>query len=68
MAKIMVNVQKRFKGASAEANFWYGENIDYVEKKAQNSEFHWNWTSKITNIVFFQIYVHELLASNISII
>ena len=40
MAKIMVNIQKWLKGASAEAIFWYGENIDHVEKKAQNSEFH----------------------------
>ena len=31
--KIMVNVQKRLKGASAEAGFWYGENIDHVKKK-----------------------------------
>ena len=41
MAKIMVNVQKRLNGASAEADFWYGDNLDHVEKKAQNSEFHW---------------------------
>ena len=40
MAKIMVNVQKRLKGASAEADFWYGEIIEHVEKKVQNSEFH----------------------------
>ena len=33
-AKIMVNVQKRLKGASAEANFWHGENIEHVEKKS----------------------------------
>ena len=33
MAKIMVNIQKWLKGASAEADFWYGENIDHVEKK-----------------------------------
>ena len=32
-AKIMVNVQKRLKGASAKANFWHGENIEHVEKK-----------------------------------
>ena len=35
----MVNVQKRLKGASAEANFWHGENIRCVEKKAANSDF-----------------------------
>jgi len=34
MAKIMANVQKRLKGASVEAGFWYGENIDHVEKKS----------------------------------
>ena len=33
VAKIMVNVQKRLKGASAKANFWHGENIEHVEKK-----------------------------------
>ena len=37
-AKIMVNVQKRLKGASAEANFWHGENIEHVEKKAPNND------------------------------
>ena len=41
MAKIMINAQKRLNGASAEADFWYGDNLDHVEKKAQNSEFHW---------------------------
>ena len=40
MAKMMINVQERLKGASAKADFWYGENIDHFEKKAQNSEFH----------------------------
>ena len=43
MAKIMVNVQERLKGASVEADFWYGENMNHIddrEKKAQNSEFH----------------------------
>ena len=35
-----MDVQKRLKGASAEADFWYGKNMDYVEKKAQNSVFH----------------------------
>ena len=40
MAKIMINVQNRLKVASAEADFWYGDNLDHVEKKAQNSEFH----------------------------
>ena len=33
MPKIMVNVQKRLKGASAEADFWYGKNMDHVYKK-----------------------------------
>ena len=30
----MVNVQKRLKGASAEADFWYGENIDHIKEKS----------------------------------
>ena len=34
MAKIMANVQKRLKGASVEADFWYGENIGLAEKKS----------------------------------
>ena len=34
MARIMANVQKRLNGASAEADFWYGENQDHVEKKS----------------------------------
>ena len=38
MDKIMVNVQKGLNGAAAEADFWYGDNLDHVEK---NSEFHW---------------------------
>ena len=29
----MVNFQKRLKGASAEADFWHGENIEHAEKK-----------------------------------
>ena len=29
----MANVQKRLKGASVEADFWYGENIGLAEKK-----------------------------------
>ena len=33
MAKIKVNVQKRLKGGSVEADFWHGENIDHGEKK-----------------------------------
>ena len=33
MAKIKVNVQKRLKGGSVEADFWHGENIDHDEKK-----------------------------------
>ena len=33
----MVNVQKRLKGASVEADFWHGENLHHLEeKKAQN--------------------------------
>ena len=34
MAKIMVNVQKRLKGASVRAEFLFGEKIDYAEKKS----------------------------------
>jgi len=34
MAKIMVNFQKRLKGASVEADFWYGKNIGLAEKKS----------------------------------
>ena len=34
MAKIMANVQKRLNGASAEADFWYGDNLDHVENKS----------------------------------
>ena len=34
MAKIMVDDQKRLNGASAEADFWYGDNLDHVEKKS----------------------------------
>ena len=30
----MVNVQKRLKGASVEADFWHGEIIEHVEKKS----------------------------------
>ena len=30
----MVNFQKRLKGASAEADFWHGENIEHAEKKS----------------------------------
>ena len=33
MVKITTNVQERLKGASVEADFWYGENIDHVQKK-----------------------------------
>ena len=34
----MVNVQKRLNGVSAEADFWYGNNLDHhVGKKAQNT-------------------------------
>ena len=39
MVKITVNVQKRVKGASVEADFLHGENIDHEKKKAQNSNF-----------------------------
>ena len=41
MAKIMVNVQKRLNGASAEVDFWHGENIDHAEKKVLNNDFYW---------------------------
>ena len=34
MAKIMINVQKRLNGASAEVDFWYGDNLDHVNKKS----------------------------------
>ena len=34
----MVNVQKRLKGASAEANFWHGEYIDHAEIEVVKSE------------------------------
>ena len=37
----MANVQKRLKGASFGADFLYDENIDYAEKKAQNSYVEW---------------------------
>ena len=37
----MVNVQKRLKGASAEADFWHIKYIEHVEKKAPNSDFRW---------------------------
>ena len=33
----MANVQKRLKGASVEADFWYGENIGLAEKKSSNT-------------------------------
>ena len=33
-AKIMANVQKMLKGASAEADFWHGKNIEHAEKKS----------------------------------
>ena len=33
MAKIMINVQKRLNGASSEADFWHGENLDRPEVK-----------------------------------
>ena len=54
----MVNVQKRLKGASFGAEFLYGENLYYTEKKAQNSYFEWGplhgeiGLLKKTNIVF----------------
>ena len=31
----MVNVQKRLKGASAEADFWHGEYMNMLRKKLQ---------------------------------
>ena len=34
MTKIMVNVQKRLKGASVDVDFWHGENIDTVKEKS----------------------------------
>ena len=40
MVKIMVDVQKRLKGASVRAEFLSGENIDHAEKKTQNSDFY----------------------------
>ena len=33
IAKMMVNVQKRLKGASVKADFWHGEYIDHADKK-----------------------------------
>ena len=51
MAKIMVNVQKRLNRASTEDDFWYGDNVDHVKKKAQN--------------IVLQISVHKLLASKL---
>ena len=36
----MANVQKTLKGASVEADFRHGENIDDAEKKDSNSKFH----------------------------
>ena len=30
MVRIMIDVQNRLKGASAEADFWYGDNLDHV--------------------------------------
>ena len=33
MVKIAVNVQKRVKGASVEADFLHGENINHEKKK-----------------------------------
>ena len=35
----MVNVQKRLNGASAEADFWYSDNIDQAEKKIKIASF-----------------------------
>ena len=39
MAKIMVNVQKRLKGDSVEADFWHGEKVDHDEKKLKIASF-----------------------------
>ena len=33
----MINVQKRLNGASSEADFWHGENLDRPEVKTINS-------------------------------
>ena len=41
MAKIMVNVQKRLNGASVQADFLYGENIDHSKKRVLNNDFTW---------------------------
>ena len=68
MAKIMVNVQKRLNGASAEADFWYGDNLDHVEKKDQNSEFHWGPLHGENGNIVLQISVHKLLVSKIGFI
>ena len=34
MVKIVVNVQKRLKGASAEGDFCHGENKEHAEEKS----------------------------------
>ena len=39
MAKIMVNVQKKLNGASANADFWYGDNLDHGGKKLKIASF-----------------------------
>ena len=41
LAKITANVQKNMIPASFGADFLYDENIDYTEKKAQNSNVEW---------------------------
>ena len=41
LSKITANVQKHLKSASFGADFLYDENIDYTEKKAQNSNVEW---------------------------
>ena len=47
----MVNVQKSLMGASSEADFWHGENIDNAEKKSSKYCF-WLFFSIFTNIAF----------------
>ena len=60
--KIRVNVQKRLKGASAEADFWHGENMEHVKKKSSKERLPlrppswWNWTSKIKKMGILAIF------------
>ena len=41
IVKIRVKGEKNLNGASVEADFWHGDNLDHNEKKALNNEFHW---------------------------